>query len=399
MNNQPEQRADEPTATASETDDAQRTVSPAEQDAYDELRQDQRVVMRHNIALNLDSFKASTEDFAPRPVRDYPPLSEIAPPFFSVIIPNYNGRRFLEPLFAGLMAQTLRDFEVIFADDASTDDSVTFVEEESANQPVEQCVDIRVLVNRRNRGFVATCNAAAAAARGHILVFLNNDTEPEPGWLAALARTICANPQAAIVSSKVLLFDQRTTLHTAGDLLGRDGVPRNRGVWQEDSGQFDGQTTIFSGSGCGTAYRHDVWEALGGFDADYWMYLEDVDFAFRAQLLGWVAVFAPEARVYHRLSATSGHTLASYYVGRNTIWTVAKNMPRRLLLRHLPAIVGAQLAIAWDALRNIRGEAARARLRGQLAGVWRVLPQLRKRQVIQQRRIVDDAVLGAKLVD
>ncbi len=358
-------------------------------ETYGALREDNRVVMRHQIALNIDSFRASTEDFSARPKREYPALQPTTAPFFSVIIPTYNGRRFLAPLFDALQQQTFQDFEVILADDASTDDSIAFVE---AHYP-----HVRLLVNRHNLGFVQTCNLAVDAAHAPIVVLLNNDTEPEPAWLAELAQTICANPQAAIVASKMLLFDQRDKLHTAGDLMGADGIPRNRGVWEADHGQYDGQTTIFSGSGGGSAYRKDAWQALGGFDETFWMYLEDVDYAFRAQLLGWQVVFAPKARLYHHLSATGGGVLASYYVGRNTIWTIAKNMPASLLWRNLPSIITAQAKIALDALHNIRGAAARARLRGQLAGLLGLPAQLRKRQVIQLRKQVEDEALASKL--
>ncbi len=357
-------------------------ADPIQQDeTYSALRQEDRVVMRHQIALNLDTFRAAPEDFTLRPARTYPPLQPVHAPFASVIIPNYNGMRFLPTVLAALERQTFRDFEVIVVDDASSDDSVAWIE---ANHP-----DVRVLVNRRNEGFVRSCNIAGDAARGRILVLLNSDTEPEPTWLAELVRGVCAHPDAAIFASKLLLFDRRDRLHSAGDVLGLDGIPRNRGVWEEDRGQYDAETAIFSGCGAAVAYRKDVWQALGGFDEDFWMYLEDVDFAFRAHLLGWRAVFVPQARVYHHLSATGGDVLASYYVGRNTIWTLVKNMPRGLLLRHLPRMAAAQAAIALDALRHIRGEAARARLRGQLAALWGLPRQLQKRRLIQVRRILD----------
>jgi GT2 family glycosyltransferase len=140
-----------------------------------------------------------------------------------------------------------------------------------------------------------------------------------------------------------------------------------------------------------------VWQALGGFDEDFWMYLEDVDFAFRARLVGWDAVFAPGARVYHHISASGGDVLSSYYVGRNTVWTIAKNMPRRLLVENFPLIVAGQLRIALDALRNIRGLAARERLRGQLAGLLGLPAQLRKRRVIQAEKRVYAAAIKTHL--
>lgn len=368
---------------------ASRANAVTADETYGSLRDDNRVVMRHSIALSLDSFVPATEAFNPRPVRDYPALRPATPPFFSVVIPNYNGQRHLPGLLTSLEQQSFTDFEVILADDASSDDSVAYVE---AAHP-----GVRVLTNRRNLGFVANANAAVDAALGRVVVLLNNDTEPEREWLAELAKAICQRPDTAIVASKLLLFDQRDRLHTTGDLMGSDGIPRNRGVWEEDRGQYDGQTEIFGGCGGAMAIRKDVWHALGGFDEDFWMYLEDVDFAFRAQLAGWKAVFAPTARVYHKLSSSGGDDLSSFYVGRNTLWTIAKNMPTGLLLRHLPQIVAAQLRITADALRHWRGAAARARLRGQLAGLLGLPAQLRKRRQIQRQRTVSDDELERRL--
>ena len=91
--------------------------------------------------------------------------------------------------------------------------------------------------------------------------------------------------------------------------------------------------------------------------------------------------------------------MASFYVGRNTIWMIAKNMPRSLLYRHWRAIVGAQVKITLDALANWRGDAARARLRGQVAGLLGLPEQLPKRRAIQPRRQVEDADLARVLVD
>jgi GT2 family glycosyltransferase len=212
-----------------------------------------------------------------------------------------------------------------------------------------------------------------------------------------LARAVCTQPTSGIFASKMLLFDEREKIHSAGDNMGLDGIPRNRGVWQVDRGQFDQESSVFGGCGGAVAYRRELWTALGGFDEEFWMYVEDADFAFRAQLLGWDATFVPSARVYHHLSATGGGVLASYYVGRNTIWLIAKNMPRTLLWRNLIRIVLAQLLISVDALRAWRGEAARARLRGQVAGVLGLPHILRKRATIQPRRIRDDFELARRM--
>jgi len=312
--------------------------------------------------------------------------------FASVIIPNYNGLRLLPACLDALEAQSYPAdrFEVILVDDASSDGSVAYVE---AYYP-----EVRTLALGENRGLAGACNAGAAIARGDLLVMLNNDTEVEPGWLAALAAVAERNPNAGAIASKMLLHDRRDTLHNAGDVMGCDGIPRNRGVWQADTGQYDADPVVFGGCGGGVAYRREAWEATGGFDDRLFMYLEDVDLAWRLRLLGWDAVFAPEARLYHHLSATGGGTLASFYTGRNTLWVITKDMPGPLIRRHLGAIVRGQWRVTRDALRALRGEAARARLRGQLAGLFGMPAVLSWRRKVQATRVAPIEALDRLLV-
>lgn len=284
-------------------------------------------------------------------------------PFVSIVIPTYNGRALLAVCLLSLRAQSYPAdrFEVIVVDDASSDGTVEYL---AAEFPWA-----RVAALAQNSGFIAACNAGVAAAQGEVLVLLNNDTEAEPGWLAALVTALMEHPEAGSAASKMLLFDRRDTLHTAGDTMGRNGIPRNRGVWEKDAGQYDQDRWVFGPCGGAAAYRREAWQQAGGLDPALWMYLEDVDLAWRLQRLGWRSIYAPEARIYHQLSATGGGVLASYYTGRNTLWVIARNWPGALLRRHWRAIVAAQLRIAWEAMRAWRGEAARARLRGQLAGL------------------------------
>ena len=310
----------------------------------------------------------------------------------SVIVPNYNGRRFLDTCLGALFRQTYppERLEVVLVDDASTDDSVAWVREHYEG--------VKIVALASNSGLAAGCNAGARAATGDLLVMLNNDTEAEPGWLAALVEAASAHPEAGAIASKMLLFDRREVLHNAGDLMGADGIPRNRGVWEVDEGQYDAHGEVFGGCGGGVAYRRAAWEAAGGFDERLFMYLEDVDLAWRLQLLGWRAIFAPEARLYHHLSATGGGVLASYYTGRNTLWVIAKDMPAPLIRKHLGRIVAAQWRVTRDALRAWRGAAARARLRGQAAGLLGLPRVLKWRQPVQEGRTTPIETIDAMLV-
>ena len=317
--------------------------------------------MRHQIALNIDNFRAAPDDFVARPAQIFPELQQAVSPFLSVIIPTYNGQRYLPGVLDALAKQTfarLRDHRHRRRQHRRLGDADRT--RLSARAPDRQSAQHGLrgqLQHGRRRLGRTHCRAAQQRHRA--------GTDLAGTSLRSASAPI---PQAAAVTSKMLLFDERTRIHTTGDMLGPDGMPRNRGVWELDQGQFDAETDVFSGCGGATAYRRDVWQALGGFDEDFWMYLEDVDLSFRARLMGWQVVLAPDARVYHHLSASGGDTLSSYYVGRNTIWMLAKNMPDALLRENLWAIVSAQVGIAVDALRNFRGEAARRRLPGQLAG-------------------------------
>jgi GT2 family glycosyltransferase len=307
-------------------------------------------------------------------------------PLLSVIIPHYNGVHHLAPCFNALRNQTYPHMEIILVDNGSTDESVAVTRRDFP--------EVIVIEVGRNLGLAAAINLGIEQSQGDVVVPLNNDTEVVPGWAQALVDRLHQFPDAGIVASKMLLFSERDKIHSAGDGFGSDGIPVNRGVWQVDEGQFDQDTYIFGGCGGAVAYRRSMLNEIGAFDADLFMYLEDVDLNWRAQLAGYKAVFAPQAVVYHHLSATGGGVIASYYTGRNTILVLAKNLPGFLFRRYWPKIVLAQSKIFWEAARAWRGEAARARMRGQLAGLMGLPAWLNKRDHIKRRQVADDYLLG-----
>jgi GT2 family glycosyltransferase len=296
-----------------------------------------------------------------------------------VIVPNYNGRHHLEICIPALLRQTrIADVRILVVDDCSTDDSVPFLA--TAFPTVE------VLVLTHNQGFVAACNAAIAATDGEYVVLLNNDTECDEHWLGELVGVLEAAPDYAFAASKLLLFDRRDIIHSAGDFYRIDGIPGNRGVWQADSARYNQREEVWGPCAGAAAYRRSALAllAVNGqvLDADLGMYCEDVDLNLRARLHGMRTVYVPTAVVYHRLSATGGGALASYYCGRNFVLVWLKNMPAPLLWRALPAMLWQQLLIFGSALWHIRGVSARARLRGQLAVFPKLRLFLRKRRAI-----------------
>lgn len=313
-----------------------------------------------------------------------------APPTISVIIPNWNGGHHLPTCLESLRRQTYPRVEVIVADNGSTDGSLELL--------AHDYPEVQVVALGENRGFAGACNAGIRAARGALVALLNNDTQTDARWLEEVVAAFQRHPEAGLVASKMLLFDQRDTFHTAGDLYRTDGLPENRGVWQKDVDQYEREEYVFSACGGSAAYRKGMLEQIGLLDEDFFYSCEDMDLAWRAQLAGWRCVYAPRAVVYHKLSATGGGTIASFYDGRNFIYLLTKDYPGDLWCKHWPAILRAQLRITWEALQAWRGAAARARLRGQLAGLLGIPKMARKRREVQDSRTVDQSYLEHILV-
>ncbi len=307
----------------------------------------------------------------------------------SVIIPNWNGAKFLPTCLDALQRQTYSNVEVIMADNASVDGSQALLQ--------SQYPQVKLVQLPKNEGFTGACNAGIRAARGDYIALLNNDTEVDVGWAAAIVEAFERHTEIGIVASKMLLFDKRDHIHTAGDYFTVDGRAGNRGVWQQDTGQFDQEEYVFSACGGSSVYRKTVLNQIGLLDDDFFFSLEDIDLAWRAQLSGWRCLYTPKAIVYHHLSATGGGITASYYDGRNLIFVLVKNYPAALWHKYGSKVLRSQLKLALEALRAWRGAAARARLRGMLAGLCQLPRMWRKRRQIQQMRTVPVDVLESML--
>ena len=147
-----------------------------------------------------------------------------------MVIPNWNGASHLPTCLNALNNQTIRDFEVIVVDNASSDESCELIERKYAT--------VRVIRLTSNAGFTGACNVGIRAAHGNIIALLNNDTEAADNWLQELASAFDRYQDAGILASRLMLFDKRDVFHAAGDLFRSDGTSANRGVWEKDVGQY-----------------------------------------------------------------------------------------------------------------------------------------------------------------
>lgn len=304
-------------------------------------------------------------------------------PRVSVIIPTWNGAELLRVALRSLDAQRFRDFEVIVVDNASSDDTLAMMTREFP--------DARQVSLPENRGFAAAVNAGIEAARGEIIVLLNNDTEADPDWLAALVAGLDRHPEAGSCASKMLDFTDRTRIDAAGDQMALQATSIGRG--EPDGPEFSRERYVFSACAGAAAYRREVFETIGRFDERFFAYLEDVDVGFRAQIAGYRCVYVPDAVIYHRGGATSDRIsdIRAFWLIRNSLFLFFQNMPARVLRRH------GWFMLIWpfaDALLHRRSLSIAAR--GWLA-FCKDLPEVvrRRRRAYALRATTDEELIRA----
>ncbi|WP_348305417.1 glycosyltransferase family 2 protein [Methanothrix sp.] len=282
----------------------------------------------------------------------------------SVIVLNYNGKGFLDGCLTSLASQTYSDFEVIVVDNGSRDGSPDYLEE---NYPW-----VRLAKNDENLGFAGGTNVGIRAAKGEFILTLNNDSRADSRFIEELIKPM-ADPEVGVCAAKMLFPDGR--INSAGICISRSGAAWDRGMFEPDRGQYEFVEEVFGACAGAALYRREMLDEIGLFDEDFFLYLEDVDLAFRARLAGWKCLYVPGARVIHHHGGTAGvgSDLAVYYGNRNIVWYPIKDFPFRLLITSLPFIVARNLAvIPYYALRGQGGVILKSKL-GALKGVVKMM--------------------------
>ncbi len=224
-------------------------------------------------------------------------------PQASIIIPVYNHFEHTWNCLKSLsVLETQVPFEVIVVDDASSDQTP---------EKINLITGVRYHRQSENGGFIASCNTGAALATGEFLVFLNNDTIVQPGWLDALLDTFEQRPDCGLAGSRLLYPDGR--LQEAGGIVFSDASGWNYGrLDQPDQPPFNHLRAVDYCSGASIAIRRDFFEQLGGFDSRYKpAYYEDTDLAFAVRRAGRQVYYQPESRVVHFEGVTSGTDISS----------------------------------------------------------------------------------------
>jgi GT2 family glycosyltransferase len=296
----------------------------------------------------------------------------------SVIIVNWNGEPFLERCLTALLAQTIKPHEIILVDNASSDGSLEIA---------RRYPSVKLLALDYNSGFARGNNLAieAASSESEWIALINPDAFTEPRWLEELLLAAESNPEFDVFGSKLVNASDSSLLDGVGDAYHISGL-----VWRSGHGTpvfTDSKREIFSPCAAAALYRNSAIREVGGFDEDYFCYVEDVDLGFRLRLAGYRCLNVPESVAHHVGSGTTGgqHSNFSVYHGhRNLVWTFVKNMPDVLFWLLLPLHVLLNLVsiilFAWRGQGKVILRAKRDALLG-LPKIWR------KRHAVQKNRV------------
>lgn len=253
----------------------------------------------------------------------------------TVVIPNYNGIRFLRECLQALAQQgpETPEYEVLVVDNGSADGSRELMEQEFPQ--------VRVIALPENTGFCHAVNVGIQASESPYVLLLNNDTKVKSKFICALYDAIERHPDAFSVSAKMLMWDKPELLDDAGDRYCVLGWAFARGKGKP-AAAYDKAAEVFSACGGAAIYRREILEEIGLFDEQHFAYMEDLDIGYRARIYGYRNYYEPGAEVIHYGSASSGSrynefktTLAS----ANNVYVIGKNMPLLQWIWNLPFLL------------------------------------------------------------
>jgi GT2 family glycosyltransferase len=301
-------------------------------------------------------------------------------PPISVIIVNFNGLRFLEPCLSSLANQSFNNFEIILVDNGSSDGSADFVRQHFPR--------VILVETGKNLGFAGGTNAGIRVAKGEFILTLNNDTVVDPHILEEIQKPMILDPKTGMCASKMLLPDGK--INSTGICISRSGAAWDRGLNEPDTGQYDTVGEVFGPCAGAALYRRSMLDTIGLFDEDFFLFMEDVDLAFRARLAGWICTYVPGARVMHIHGGTAGFKsdMSIYYGNRNVFWYVVKNFPWRIFLFSLPWIIGRNCAdVPYNILKGKGSVIIRAKI-DTLKGL---------RHMLEKRKFIARKITGNEI--
>jgi len=312
-------------------------------------------------------------------------------PSVSIIIVNFNGKELLERCLTSLLTTNYPNFEIIVVDNASTDGSV-----QSIKKLFSSCPSIKIVENHENSGHAEGCNIGARVARGSYLVFLDSDTELKAeDWLWELVKVMESDESVGLAQAKVVLGKDKRRLDyvcTNIDALG---------TWAATYGlkkdKFKENLEILAASSGCCIVRRRIFNEVGGFDSDYFIYDDDTDLSLRARLLGYKILLVPSAVIVHRGGVLRGiNQRTVYHSAKNRMCTMLKNYELRNLWWRFLVLSFLTSMVSFGFVVFKRLNEAKATMIGLLSSVTGFRKIWMKRLLTQSRRRLRDAELMNK---
>jgi hypothetical protein len=280
-------------------------------------------------------------------------------------------------------------------DNSSVDGSVEYVKKNFSW--------VKITQNKENLGYAEGNNIGAKNANSEYIVILNNDAEVDSRWLEEMVRAIKSDPLIGICGCKMVESNQRNLISSVGSSCDIYGFPYPRGAGELDRNQYGSVTEVFLIAGAGFAIRNDLWKKIGGFDSRYFVYMEELDLCWRAQLVGYKVVVNPLAIVYHPATgATTGklnYAKKRYFMERNTQRTLIKNYHTLTLINILPRYFGLVLGESiFFTFLDKDFQLALADLKSILWNIKNFKDTWQAHTRVQQLRIVNDKTIQSKMI-
>ena len=301
-------------------------------------------------------------------------------PFFSVLILFWKSAQYLSDNLQALDEQTYKDFEVILLDNGADESPDPAVLEQYLN------LNLQLLHSDTNLGFAAGNNLAARSAAGEYLVLLNGDAFPEPGWLATLHQAAQMHPGHCF-ASRLLQTNNHEVLDGEWNVYHVSGLAWRKNHNRSASYGVTSPRYVMSACAAASAYPRLAFEQIGGFDEDFFAYMEDIDLDMRLRLAGFPCLYLPDAVVNHVGSGSTGSRsdFSIFYGQRNLVWAFVKNMPGIIFWLLLPAHLLVNLAYLLAGLYMPNGKTLWQAKKAAVTG----LPKMwQKRQLVQSTRII-----------
>lgn len=317
----------------------------------------------------------------------------LVPPLVSVIIVNYNGKGYVGRCVETVLKNKYPNFEAIVVDNGSKDGSVEFLRKTFAKNK-----KFKVLALEKNFGPAYARNKGVEKARGQYLAFLDNDTIPEKDWLIFLVKAMEKDSTVGACQCKLLLARDRNKLDYVGDYLSQLGfLVQKCQTGEQDQGQYDQRFAILSAKSAGMGMRREVFDKIGGFDPDYFIYMEETDLGWRSWLAGYRTIFVPESIVYHEFGSSTlvdpdrQNYRVKFHGTKNYIMTLIKNLGLINLIKILPCHCLLWWGIAFWLLAKRQFKNGFLVIKGISWNLIYLPQNLAKRRKIQKARVVKDA--------